>query len=120
MKIVTKRSKIRSAAARWKKQYYNEQRDFWGNTTRWVWDPANNKKIAVVHSSRGRYEKLLALDPDVADEDDIEAITGNRSWTTLRCVECAQDVPAGVVLEIGVLICAECLQAALEKLEETT
>ena len=63
------------------------------------------------------YEKLLALDKEIASPQDIEAITG-FIYPALYCSECLQYVTT--IIEIGsdqdgnsVSICPDCLQKAL-------
>ena len=64
---------------------------------------------------------LKALDLHTCSAQDVEALVGNPSWTTLRCDECQRSVPAVVVMsesdnyEDGAVlqVCTACLAEAL-------
>ncbi len=62
MKIIKERDLILDVANAWKEQY-----------------GSFNTHI---------YKSLLALDLNTAAAEDVEAIIGNKSWTSIRCNEC--------------------------------
>ncbi len=94
VKIINERNQIRDVASRWREQY-------------------GQRKAAIS-------ERLDALDGETATAADVEAIIGNRSWTSVQaCDECKRE--AAAVVEIGqepdyesrtAYICLDCINAA--------
>ena len=67
--------------------------------------------------------ELRALDPETATDEELSEVIGHpaRSWTTLKCDECGQEVDA--VVQVGeeqdydsatANVCTPCLQEALK------
>jgi hypothetical protein len=103
--ITTQRDMIRNIAKRWRTQYSPMEK--WDNRPTTFGHPAT---IA---------EKLDQLDGDTATPADVEAITGNDSWTRLTCNQCGKNclsVFTFYTLELAETqsfdVCAQCLSAA--------
>lgn len=104
MRLITKRSLVATAAARFRDTY--QRRDAWLPAAE-GFDPASV------------YAALVALPAD-ADEAAVVAAAGDERWTANFCNECGQDAPVTVLLaeQIGhdtdsVLLCPDCLETAL-------
>lgn len=80
MKIIRQQDLIRGVAALWKGAYFDRLGKWYGEDKRAIW------------------EKLAAL-PSNATADDVASAIGNRSWTTLKCDECGDEVTD--VLQVG-------------------
>lgn len=93
MRVITERGLIAGVAKAWKRQYLNEENSI--------------------------YRQLLHLDKQTATADDVAAIIGNRSWTTLdACGECGE-VPHDALVQIGAeYVCLRCLRKAIEMTED--
>lgn len=55
-----------------------------------------------------------------ASVEELEAILGNKSWTTLPCQECKKDADAVAVIyadESSAWVCAECLVKMLAEMD---
>lgn len=107
MIVITEKDLIKTVCERWKDTY----------GARWYNNPENRKHLEI-------YERLKRLKNPTSDE--IAAIIGNRSWTTLQCDECEQDVLK--VVELGqepdfesrtVHLCQYCLQKAIDNIKES-
>ena len=68
MKVVNKRSLIRSVAERWRMTY------------------SRNGVLEI--SKEDIYAKLKALNLETCSEEDVSNAIGNDSWTHLKCDEC--------------------------------
>ena len=102
---ITLRDIIRQVPERWRRQYFKDS----------DW-------ISTTHNPRETYNKLKALDLEVATPSDIKHIIGNDSWTRLKCHECGD--PKTSVVELGeppdyeshtARICESCLVKAMAK-----
>lgn len=106
-RLVTRRAEIRTVAARWKEQYHPGER--WGE---------------CLGGAQEIHRKLLALDPETATREQVDAIIGNASWTEIRCTGCQRDVDAAVELgelpdyeSATIVLCAGCLSLAVTVLK---
>lgn len=106
MEILTKAQVVKDVPARWTKQYetYDNRRD-----------PSKAKITAA----------LNALAPCDLTEERVNAIIGNKTWTTFYCDECGEKKDALMMMvddtEWGghkVGICLACLSAARSALGE--
>lgn len=52
-----------------------------------------------------------------ASVEELEAILGNKSWTTLTCQECKKDADAVAVIKSSAWVCAECLVKMLAEMD---
>lgn len=100
MQLLTERQLILSVIERWKDQYPA------GKCTVW------QQEVLTA---------LEQLDLTAATAEDIEAIIGNFSWTSIRCDECGSQVKAAVQLgedldhdSATAVVCFPCLKKALE------
>lgn len=108
MKLRTKRDVIRGVAARWRNQYeghitegtnpfglrgYSAEREPDG--------AIKYSDVSVPKASpREIYDRLLALDLEVATAAEVDAVIRSAgSWCELRCEECYADVEQVAVLE---------------------
>ena len=101
-RVVTRAGLAAQAAAAWRSQY----------PPGWLCDP-HFEEI---------YQRLVALGPAPTPEQ-VDAVTGNTSWTTVpECDACGADA----VLEVGELrecesatacLCAACVRAAAQMLD---
>lgn len=102
MKIITKKEVVNQSVSRWVKQYENYVDRG---------DRFDKKPIT---------EKLLNLSKPYCEKE-INQIIGNKSWTSLTCDECSDDVAKGVVFDVSggeysFSICESCLFDYLERL----
>lgn len=109
IRIITRREIIKSVPSRFMSQYSRYSDD---KPLPWT---------AGVESKREMFERLRALDTDTCTAEDVGAIIGNDSWTSLDCSECGQSCDA--VVRIGdepdydarwVDVCSDCLGKASE------
>jgi len=91
----------RDIAKRWRNQYQKEDG---------TW------KEMLSGDSKVIYDALRALGP-MPKIEDVNAVIGNKSWTTLTCDGCEESVEVGVCFDENFLLCKECLQEALQVLE---
>lgn len=112
MLIVSRASRARTAAARWRKQYQH------GRVWRDIWEHGGWVSAATT------YDALAALGPDPAP-DDVDRVIGNRSWTSCGCDECGGEYLPFVVRfgkpdpnydETSLDVCPDCLCAAVRAL----
>lgn len=105
-RVTTKRQRITTVAEEWRRQYFEEEGGWRGN------------KEAI-------YNKLLALDLKTATPQDVKAVIGNDSWTSLWCSECGENV--SLYRECGAEdgydsstanLCETCLRQALKEIED--
>jgi hypothetical protein len=103
--IITKKDLIRGVANRWRVQY-----------PKGIWDASGKDEI---------YDQLKALDLSTATEDDIAQIIGNRSWTSIKCDGCGEQVDA--IVKLGqpedyesrtVDLCPLCVGAAFKLIQK--
>ena len=93
MKVLSSSDLVKTAAKRWKKQYYEKK----------TWYDGSYKEI---------YEKLLTA----KTYSDVDKITGNDSWSTFDCYECGENKRK--VLVIGKLhICLDCAKDGITLLK---
>ena len=68
---------------------------------------------------KGEEEELEALDKDKATAQDVAAIIGNESWTSLKCDECGNETET--VVQVGqepeydshtACLCVPCVKTA--------
>ncbi|WP_417744813.1 hypothetical protein [Rosistilla oblonga] len=104
MKLKTRQLNANAAAEAWKEQFAG-----WPAGSGW-----KHKGHETV------YTKLLALGKN-PDPDNINKITGNKSWTEVRCDECSEYVEAAVQLgqepdyaSSTATVCVSCLKKALD------
>ncbi len=103
IRVTTVSSLVRTIIAeRWKQSYYNRAKKTWNFGA----------------DKAGIYTELCALGAD-PDPEKVEAIIGNRSWTTICCSSCSLYATTGAV-EVGydsdsatVILCGNCLLHAL-------
>ena len=103
MHIVTKATRARGVAARWKKAYY------YGGE----WHTIN------IGPTKEIYDQLVAAGENITPEE-AATIIGNESWTRNRCAECGYDVETTVHFgekeDYDVAwanVCPDCLREAL-------
>lgn len=114
MKVITRQTLANTAAEQWKSNYFIKGR--------WM-------KV-LFGDSEQIYKQLAALGPN-PNPDDVDAIIGNNSWTSVRkCCECSERGP--VIVQVGepvgyeshtAYLCSRCLgMAALlaESVEATS
>lgn len=113
MDVVTKRSKIRTVADRWYNARINKSSQY------------QFLHQSTLERDQKTHEKLLALDLETADEDEVIEIIGNNTWTFLICDCCGEDVDALVDFQLvnesvapNVSICKFCLTKALKEIED--
>lgn len=105
MYILTKRQVIQSVAGRFHNAYQNRL----------------DIPLSSGQTPADTLTKLEALDPNTATEDDVEAVIGNRSWTTLECNECEKLCEEIAFLETSdhfFQICRHCVENVLEAMVE--
>lgn len=97
--LLTSDSEAKSAPERWAAQYGREPKD-----SRW----------GIVTTT------LLALPVEERTPDRIASIIGNRSWSTINCDQCGNEVSLAVVVGQmpdydvpSATLCEDCLRAAL-------
>ena len=107
MHIVTKATRARGVAARWKKAYY-----YGGEWRKTAFGPT--KKV---------YDQLVAAGENITPEQ-VNATIGNESWTQNVCTECDRDVEITVHFgeepdydAVWADVCPRCLRKALALLE---
>lgn len=85
-----------------------------------------NKPRYAFYSQEKR-DKLLLLNPDTVIQDVVDDIIGNSSWTWNECNCCGKD--SDVVIQLGqpldyesrtANVCVECLQKALEMVQQSS
>ena len=114
MTIITQRQLIQSVAKRWRRQYqpFKNDKPLFSWRTGVTSTPKTKQQIA---------DELDSTDLDVASADDIYAIIGNDSWTTLKCHECDHDVTA--IVQVGeepdyeshtANLCIDCAKKAVD------
>lgn len=112
MEIVDVQEKIKMVATRWCDQYANYTSGGGG-----VEDKNKKEEILL---------KLYRLDKKTATKKDIENIIGNTSWVDFLCDECGNTIEKGVKFMdwddspnyMKPIICKDCLEEALEKLND--
>lgn len=61
--------------------------------------------------------RLSLMDPKTMTAADVEATIGNKSWTTIKCEECRQDVTAAILFDTsddnGCTVCVACIRKAV-------
>lgn len=106
MQLITERDLIRGVAKAWDEQY--------GTPT----DPKYSETLVS--------QRLHELDTEKATAQDVAAIIGNDSWTTLRCHECGKDTTT--ILRLGeppdyesntADICPTCIRQAYQALSKS-
>ena len=103
MRIYTLQDKINDVADAWKAQFYGyEFSGQWfpladGRPTETIWELLKSAKTA----------------------EQIEAIVGNKTWTTMKCEECGVEIKEAIRLGEGsaygsnaILICMNCFEKA--------
>ena len=104
--LLTKQHLVNVVDGRWKKQYYKNS----------SWDYYGEDKME-------KYEELVNLGSN-KNQEDVDKIIGNSSWTRLICNHCNKDVDAVFIFgtsEDSLYICEGCVNIAVEqfnKLEE--
>lgn len=102
MELITLRDKIRHVLAGWWSQY------------------CDGKEWHIGYNQPGRseqvYKELCALDLDHCSAEDVEAVIGNDTWTTLECYECGEVADKVVAFEVNheylFYLCAGCTHRA--------
>lgn len=98
MKLVTVRVLIQRVTESWERAYCTEGE--------WC-----NDRV------KSMYEALLKLDTDKATPQDVDAIIGSDSWTSLSCDECRKEVAIGIEFKDGDgetrVLCETCLKDSL-------
>jgi hypothetical protein len=103
--LITRKGNAAKAAKNWSVQYkLNEAEPPWPD-------------------KESTYDALKALG-DSPSPDDVDRITGNRTWTAVRCSQCNQECEAGVVVgaphDYGsstATLCMGCLKQAVEVMQ---
>ena len=112
MKLITTRGQIRTVAQRWREAYRAE---------------VEGRKESEYFDKAKAHRQLAALDPETATADQITAIIGNSSWTSLKCDDCDQSV--GTVVQLGqepdyesstANVCTDCLRKAVALVDAET
>lgn len=112
MNITTQRYLIQNVAKRWHLNYWP-----FAESTKPLFSVRNG--FAKPRSKKDIYDDLLAIDPDTATAEEVDAIIGNGSWTRLCCDECGKRVDR--VVNIGsdeefpvraASICLDCIASA--------
>ena len=102
MVLITTRSKILKIGSKFPDM---EKTDYWKKRT-------------------AQLDALKRLDLNTATKSQVDDLIGNRSWTTLYCAECGEEVDA--VMQLGeppdyesstTEICHECLGKAIKLIE---
>ena len=108
MFLLTERYLIQRVAGRWDKQYKIDSEKKLGFTLQREFTLPNG----TVYVEPNRIEtsnKLHALNTDTASAADVEAIVGNKSWTTQRCNECGLNTLPAMVFDAYECTCTLCL-----------
>ena len=108
--LMTERDRVRDVAELWRKTYQR--------------NGAFPKQDDRYIDKGAAYASLLGLDLETCSAADVEAIIGNRSWTSLRCDACAADVAAVIIVgqapdleSNSVSRCVACLREAAALVE---
>ena len=103
--LLTKQHLVNTVDERWKNQYYRDD----------YWSYYGDDKIE-------KYEDLVNLGKS-KNQEDVDKIIGNSSWTRLICHNCNKDVDAvfifGIV-EDSLYVCEDCVNIAVEQFNELT
>lgn len=107
MKLVISRSLIKTAAQRWKGQYFRGGKWPMGG-------PSSSNPEQV-------YEQLRQLDTDTCQPKAVADIIGNPSWSHYFCGSCHEYAERAVQIgdgydESGAITCISCIRLALELL----
>lgn len=104
MMLVTRRDVIASVPDRWKAQYCHGGR--WGSV--------------LGGNGYDFYARMLALDPATVTRSQYDEIIGNRSWTSLQCDHCGDDVDEAVQFshryaDDDLTLCFACIEKAASR-----
>jgi len=110
MRLIDKRTVIKSVPRRWREQYRDRR---WATVT---------TKHGLDISADAIYRQLQALDLDTCSEQEVIAIVENSSWTTILCEACEKSVEHAILIDgeggtTGVLICPRCIGKATKFLQ---
>ena len=104
-RVITRRSVIKGVPRRFKEQYPE------GAKTSHLGEP-----YSKIH------RELAGLNLETCSREEVDAIIGNDSWTSLRCdvCDCDRDAVVSVPREYSeaISICAECGRGVLSVFEE--
>ncbi len=79
---IVEKPTLESIAARWKKQYYDEDVCNWGHFRHSIHGLLKGDQV---------YQMLLSLDTyGSTDMDNVDKAIGNKSWTSNICSECSE------------------------------
>ena len=101
--LLTKQHLVNTVDECWKKQYYRDD----------SWYPYNDDKIQ-------KYEKLVNLGEN-KNQEDVDKIIGNSSWTRLICHNCNKDVEAVFIFGTAhdsLYVCKDCVKVAAQQFNE--
>ena len=105
MEVLSSKTFAKTAAARWKEQYFSETQDW------------NGYKLAGGESPKAIYDKICAAGQSIKK---INEAVGNDSWTSFTCNECSESCSNGIEFENSEYtfhLCSECLKAAMKLLK---
>lgn len=105
MEAISSKLFAKTAAARWKKRYFSETRD-------WA-----SYKLFAGESPRAIYDKIVAAGQSIKK---INEAVGNDSWTSFMCNECGESCSTGIEFENSEYtfqLCLGCLKAAMKLLK---
>ena len=98
--LLTKQHLANTVDDRWKKQYHKN----------YSWDRYGEDKFK-------KYEQLVSLGK-IKNQEDVDKIIGNSSWTRLICNNCDKDVDAVFIFgtnEIPLYVCEDCVKVATKQ-----
>lgn len=98
--LLTKQHLANIVDDRWKKQYYRDT----------SWDYYGDDKVE-------KYECLVNLGSN-KNQEDVDKIIGNSSWTRLICNNCNKDVDAVFIFgtgEYSLYVCEDCVNISVEQ-----
>lgn len=101
--LLTKQHLVNTVDERWKKLYYKNS----------SWDYFGDGKLGI-------YEKLVSLGEN-KNQEDVDKIIGNPSWTKLICNHCDNDVNAVFIFNTGYdscYVCEDCVKVATQQFNE--
>jgi hypothetical protein len=86
MNITTQRDLIRAVADRWLAAYHPFNASFDAGFSFVTGMPV------YMRPKKETWELLKGLDLETATAEEVDAIIGNSSWTSLKCDECSEEV----------------------------
>ena len=98
--LLTKQHLANTVDDRWKKQYYLNS----------SWDYYGDDKVE-------KYKELVNLGSN-KNQEDVDKIIGNSSWTRLICNHCNKDVDAVFIFgasEKSFYVCEDCVKVATKQ-----